>query len=96
MGQIVEEARPVDELVISTRLDDPASLDLVYAGGASGHETDKVSPNSPKKVHVFAKGLDIDDGGAVFSASSICYVSSLPVDDGVSKVTANVLRKFLG
>ena len=84
------------------------SLHMRCPGGASGHETDKVSPNSPKKVHVFAKGLDIDDGGAhmltyetssgggVFSASSICYVSSLPVDDGVSKVTANVLRRFLG
>jgi N,N-dimethylformamidase len=76
-------------------------------GGASGHETDKMSPSSPKNVRLLAKGLNPDDGGAemvhfdtpsggaVFSAGSICYPSSLPVDDNVSKITANVLRRFL-
>jgi len=76
-------------------------------GGASGHETDKVSPSSPKNVKLLAKGLNPDDGGAemiffetpgggaVFSAGSICYPSSLPVDDNVSMITANVLRRFL-
>jgi N,N-dimethylformamidase len=76
-------------------------------GGASGHETDKVSGSSPSGVRRLAKGTNPDGGGAelvcfetptggaVFSAGSICYVSSLPVDDGVSAVTANVLRKFL-
>jgi hypothetical protein len=34
-------------------------------------------------------------GGTVFSASSICWTSSLWVDDGVSRITANVLRRFL-
>src|SRR5262249_6516000 len=54
-------------------------------GGASGHETDKVSPSSPKNVIRLAKGLNPDDGGAemvmfdtpsggmVFSAGSIAY-----------------------
>jgi hypothetical protein len=76
-------------------------------GGASGHETDKVSPSSPAGVYVLAKGLNPDGGGAemvcfetpsggmVFSVGSINFVASLPVDGGVSKVTANVLRRFL-
>lgn len=83
------------------------SLHMRCPGGASGHETDKISASSPKNVHLLAKGTNPDDGGAemvtfdapsggsVFSAGSICYVSSLPVDDAVSKVTANVLRRFL-
>jgi hypothetical protein len=83
------------------------SLHMRCPGGASGHETDKISPSSPKNVHLLARGLNPDDGGAemviydtpsggaVFSAGSICYPSSLPVDDHVSKVTANVLRRFL-
>ena len=56
---------------------------------------------------MLAKGLNPDDGGAdmvtfdtpsggpVFSVGSINYVASLPVDENVSKVTANVLRRFL-
>ncbi len=76
-------------------------------GGASGHETDKVSASSPKTVRVLAKGTNPDDGGAemvafdtpgggaVFSVGSISYVASLPVDEAVSKITANVLRRFL-
>jgi hypothetical protein len=34
------------------------------------------------------------NGGAVFSAGSICWPSSLWVDEGVSKITANVVRRF--
>jgi hypothetical protein len=76
-------------------------------GGASGHETDKISPSSPAGVHLLAKGTNPDNGGAemvhfetpsggaVFSVGSICYPSALPVDDLVSKVTANVLRCLL-
>jgi hypothetical protein len=83
------------------------SLHRRCPGGASGHETDKISPSSPKNVHLLAKGTNRDDGGAemilydtpsggmVLSASSITYVSSLPVDDAVSKITANVVRRFL-
>ncbi|WP_020475190.1 carboxypeptidase-like regulatory domain-containing protein [Zavarzinella formosa] len=83
------------------------SLHMRCPGGASGHETDKVSPSSPKNVHFLAKGLNPDDGGAdmiifdtpsggkVFSVGSINYVASLPVDDHVSRITKNVLNRFL-
>jgi hypothetical protein len=77
-------------------------------GGASGHETDKRSPSSPPNAKLLARGLNPDDGGAemiaydtpsggfVFSVGSINYVSSLPVDERISTITANVLRKCLG
>jgi len=77
-------------------------------GGASGHETDKRTVSSPANTHLLAKGLNPDDGGAemvihepagggaVFSAGSICWPSSLLVDDGVSQITANVLQRFVG
>ena len=83
-------------------------LHMRCPGGASGHETDKISPSSPKNVRLLAKGTNRDNGGAemvcyevagggaVFSAGSINYVSSLPVDDAISRITANVLRRFLG
>ena len=76
-------------------------------GGASGHETDKTSPSSPANVHVLAKGMNPDDGGGeivhfdtesggeVFSVGSINYPSSILVDDVVSRITANVLSRFL-
>ncbi len=76
-------------------------------GGASGHETDKVSPSSPKNLKLIAKGLNPNDGGAdmlifdtpsggrVFSVGSINYVSSLPVDEFVSRITARVIREFV-
>jgi hypothetical protein len=76
-------------------------------GGASGHETDKMSPSSPAGTKLLAKGINPDDGGAemvihkpgrgaaVFSAGSICWPSSLLVDQAVSQITANVLRRFL-
>ena len=77
-------------------------------GGASGHETDKISQSSPKNVRLLAKGLNPDDGGAaemaifetpsggaVFSVGSICWPSCLPVDEQVTRITANVLLRFL-
>jgi N,N-dimethylformamidase len=75
-------------------------------GGASGHETDKISPSSPANTHLLAKGLNPDNGGgemvihhpshgaAVFSVGSICWPSSLLVDEAVSQITANVVRTF--
>lgn len=75
-------------------------------GGASGHETDKRSPSSPKNTKLLAKGLNADGGGAeivihepgnngaVFSVGSICWPTSLLVDSAVSRITANVLRRF--
>jgi N,N-dimethylformamidase len=76
-------------------------------GGASGHETDKISPSSPPGTQLLAQGLNPDNGGAhmiifetssrgaVFSAGSICWPSSLLVDDHVSRITSNVIRRFL-
>ncbi len=77
-------------------------------GGASGHETDKMSPSSPPGTVLLAKGLNPDDGGAemvcyelenggaVFSVGSITYPASLLVDPAVSRITSNVLARFLG
>tara|TARA_R110002096_G_scaffold101547_9_gene224594 strand:- start:14120 stop:15727 length:1608 start_codon:yes stop_codon:yes gene_type:complete len=82
------------------------SLHERIPGGASGHETDKVSPSSPKNVVRLAKGKNVDNGGAemtihttdsggaVFSVGSITWVSSILVDDKVSAITANVLHRF--
>lgn len=83
------------------------SLHRRCEGGASGHETDKITPSSPKNVRLLAKGLNRDDGGAeivyydtrsggeVFSVGSITWVSCLLVDEAVSKITANVIHRFL-
>lgn len=84
------------------------SLHCRCPGGASAHETDKITPSSPRNVRLLAKGMNRDNGGAeivyydtpaggeVFSAGSIAWPSCLLVDDAVSKITANVLRRFLG
>lgn len=83
------------------------SLHMRIPGGASGHETDKVSGSSPQNAQVVARGLNPDrggaemvcydtpSGGAVFSTGSICYISSLLVDEAISRITANVLARFL-
>lgn len=83
------------------------SLHMRCPGGASGHETDKISPSSPPGVRRLAKGMNPDEGGAdlsyhetptggaVFSAGSITWPASIVVDDAVSRVTSNVLRRFL-
>ena len=77
-------------------------------GGASGHETDKMTANSPAGTKLLAKGLNPDDGGAevvaretasggaVFSVGSIIWPASLMVDEGVSQITRNVITRFLG
>ncbi|MCI0703369.1 MAG: carboxypeptidase regulatory-like domain-containing protein, partial [Planctomycetia bacterium] len=83
------------------------SLHMRCPGGASGHETDKLSPSSPKNAKVIARGLNPDtggaeivtfdtpSGGAVFSVGSINFVASLVVDEFVSRITENVLRRCL-
>ena len=83
------------------------SLHERIPGGASGHETDKISPRSPKNTLLLAKGTNPDDGGAeltlheppgggaVFAAGSICWPSSILVDEHVSRITANVVNRFL-
>jgi N,N-dimethylformamidase len=78
-------------------------------GGASGHETDKMSRYSPSRTVLLAKGTNPEDGGAemvfyeadqcggaVFSVGSITYPSCLLVDSVISRITANVLDRFLG
>lgn len=83
-----------------------ASLHERIPGGASGHETDKLSKSSPPNTRLLAEGLNANGGGAamtihetassgaVFAAGSINWVSSLLVDDAVSQITSNVLQKF--
>jgi hypothetical protein len=83
------------------------SLHERIPGGASGHETDKMSPSSPRGAVRLAKGCNPNEGGAeivqfdtasggsVFSVGSICWPSALLVDQSVSLITANVLRRFL-
>jgi hypothetical protein len=83
------------------------SLHMRCPGGASGHETDKISTSSPVNVLVLAKGTNPDEGGAemiiydtpsggqAFSVGSISYPACLLVDDHVSRVTFNVLKRFL-
>lgn len=83
------------------------SLQERIPGGASGHETDKRSPHSPPGTELLAKGLNRDEGGAeivcyetgsggaVFSVGSITWVACLLVDDGVSRITSNVLKRYL-
>ncbi|MEW5978992.1 MAG: N,N-dimethylformamidase beta subunit family domain-containing protein [Acidobacteriota bacterium] len=84
------------------------SLNMRCPGGASGHETDKISIHSPAHVQLVAKGINPDEGGAemiffdtpsggaIFSAGSISYASAAIVDEQVSRITANVLNRFLG
>jgi hypothetical protein len=83
------------------------SLHQRCPGGASGHELDKISPDSPPNLEHLAKGdnpqgsgadlilFHTPDGGAVFSTGSLCWPLSLWVDDTVSAVTRNVLNRFL-
>jgi hypothetical protein len=83
------------------------SLHRRCPGGASGHETDKLSPSSPPHARLLARGLNPDEGGAhlvhfetprgggVVSVGSINWVSSLPVDEHVARITENAIRRFL-
>ena len=76
-------------------------------GGASAHELDKISTHGPDNMRRLAKGDNPDEtgadvitfetasGGAVFSVGSLCWTLSLVIDDHLSMVTANVLKRFL-
>ena len=78
-----------------------------YGDGASGHETDKRSGSSPPQTELLARGLnpagggaemvafETSGGGAVFSAGSITYPTGLLIDSITSRITGNVLRRFL-
>ena len=82
------------------------SLNERVPGGASGHETDKLTPRSPKKVAHLARGTNANDGGAdmvlfdlgegaVFSVGSITWVACLFPDEDISRITRNVIERFL-
>ena len=85
-----------------------AWLDMRNPGGASGHETDKRNESTPLNAVLLAKGTNPHEGGgeivyyetasggAVYSVGSISYTCSLPVDEPLSRITANVVRRFLG
>jgi hypothetical protein len=76
-------------------------------GGASGHETDKLSAYAPKEAVHLAKGINVEEGGAdmvmyelenggkVFSVGSITWVASLFPDPYVPAITKNVIDRFL-
>ncbi len=75
--------------------------------GASGWETDKIFPESPKSTTLLARGTNANGGGAdmvfyqepnegaVFSVGSINFGGSLLVDEPISQITKNVLNRFL-
>lgn len=82
------------------------SLHERVPGGASGHETDKVTAASIPNLELVAKGTNPDNGGgeivygasgrgAIFSVGSITWVSSLFPDDAVSRITRNALQKMV-
>ena len=84
-----------------------SSLHERVPGGASGHETDKRSQQSPVGTVLLAKGnnpeaggaemvmVDLPGGGRVFSVGSITYPAALLVDDTLSKITRNALQLLL-
>ena len=73
------------------------SLHQRVPGGASGHETDKITAQSPPNTQLLAKGLNPDEGGAhmvhyttdsggeVFSVGSITWPACILVDDHVAQ-----------
>lgn len=83
------------------------SLQERCPGGASGHEMDRLSRHAPPGTLLLAKGLNPESGGAemayyetpsggaCFGAGSITWPASLLVDGYVSRITANVLTRFL-
>jgi hypothetical protein len=83
------------------------SLHERIPGGASGHETDKMRPSSPPNTKLLAQGTnpedggahmtlyDTESGGAVFSVGSITWPACVLVDAYVSRITANVINRFL-
>jgi N,N-dimethylformamidase len=83
------------------------SLHERIPGGASGHETDKMSPSSPANTQLLAVGTnpeeggahmtiyDTPSGGAVFSVGSITWSACVLVDPYISRITSNVINRFL-
>jgi hypothetical protein len=82
-------------------------LDKRNPGGASGHETDKRNAHTPAGTRLVARGINEHEGGAeivtyetasggeVYAVGSISYGASLLVDEPLSRITGNVIRRFL-
>ena len=76
-------------------------------GGASAHELDTLQTERPENLQHLAKGTNPEDsgadlvaytttsGGQVFSVGSLCWTLALPIDETISKITANVLHQAL-
>jgi hypothetical protein len=91
------------------KINDTFGSDCPDTGGASGHETDKMTPASVNisGIQLLAKGTNPDNGGAdmvyyetvsggkVFSVGSISFTSCLLSDSMTSKITRNVFQNFL-
>jgi hypothetical protein len=85
----------------------PGSRNGLHGMGASGWETDKVTPTAPKDITVIAKGTNKHGGadmvvrepdrsrGGLFSASSITFSGSLLIDNVASMLLKNILQKAL-
>ena len=71
---------------------------------ASGHETDKVTINSPASTVILASGFgegganmtiySAPSGGTVFSVGSIAFLSTINSDKVQGKILLNVINKF--
>ncbi len=83
------------------------SLQERCSGGAAGHETDMISLSSPANTRLLAKGttevggaemvyFDTVSGGEVFSVGAVTYPAALLIDEAVSRITGNVLKRFSG
>jgi len=80
---------------------------ITNSGGASGHETDKMSSKSPQNAVLLAKGTNPDNGGAemvivendsegdIFTVGSVAYSSALLKDSLLTQITTNLLLEFL-
>jgi hypothetical protein len=67
-----------------------------------------MSASSPTNTLLLAKGINRDEGGgeivyyetesggAVYSVGSITYNASILVDPQISRITSNVITRFLG
>lgn len=85
------------------KIDDVIGITGINGRGASGRETDKVTPFTPQNITLLAKGKNPDNtgadmliynhvgGGYVFSVGSITFGQSLAIDATLTKMINNVL-----
>ena len=85
----------------------PIWIEGAEPGDALAIKIEEIRPSIGPVCGLLAKGLNPDDGGAeivchepggggaVFSVGSISYPCAVLVDDAISKITGNVLKRFL-